>query len=335
MSPTDGLLVRRGPILHAGDWPHTVNSVFNPGAVRLKDGSTLLLCRVEDRRGISSLWVARSENGVDGWQIDPEPTFPPDPYGHPEECWGVEDPRIVWLEEKKVFAVTYTAYSPAGPAVALALTEDFRTFERVGVVMPPEDKDAALLPRQFGGRWLMVHRPNTGLGASIWLADSPDLVHWGRHRPVLTPRRGAWWDANKVGLSGPLIETSRGWLAFYHGVRQTAAGCLYRQGLALFDLADPARCLARSDEWVLGPREPWERQGDVADVVFICGTTVADDGDSLNVYYGAADTCIGLAQGRISELLDWLDAHSAGECPPVAGGSECCFRDLTRPDSIL
>ncbi len=317
MTAANGLLVRvgAGPILSAADWPHTVNAVFNPGAVRLRDGTTLLLCRVEDRRGISSLWAARSANGTDGWQIDPEPTFPPDPANHPEELWGVEDPRIVWLEEEGRYAVTYTAYSPAGPAVALALTEDFRRFERIGVVMPPEDKDAALLPRRFGGNWLMVHRPTTGLGAGIWLAESPDLVHWGRHRAMLVPRRGAWWDANKIGLSGPLIETERGWLVIYHGVRQTAAGCLYRQGLALFDRAAPDRCLRRGDEWVMGPRETWERMGDVGDVVFVCGATLENDGDTLNVYYGAADTCIGLARGKVSEMLDWLDSHSGGECP--------------------
>jgi predicted GH43/DUF377 family glycosyl hydrolase len=306
--------VGAGPVLRAADWPHTVNAVFNPGAARLRDGTTLLLCRVEDRRGISCLWAARSENGVDGWRVDAEPALEPDPANHPEELWGVEDPRIVWLEELGRYSVAYTAYSPTGPAVSLALTEDFRRFERLGVVMPPEDKDAALLPRRFGGRWLMVHRPNTGLGASIWLAESPDLLHWGRHRPMLVPRRGAWWDANKIGLSGPLIETPRGWLAFYHGVKQTAGGCLYRQGLALFDLAQPDRCLARGDEWVLGPREDWERLGDVGDVVFVCGTTIADDGETLNVYYGAADTCVGLAQGRLSELLDWLDKHGSGEC---------------------
>lgn len=313
----ENALLRRvgsGPILQATDWPVTINAVFNPGAVRLADGTTLLLCRVEDRRGISLLWAARSDNGIDGWRVDPEPALLPDPVNHPEELWGVEDPRIVWLPELERYAVTYTAFSPAGPAVALALTEDFRNFGRVGVVMPPEDKDAALLPRRVNGKWLMVHRPNTGLGASIWLADSPDLVHWGRHRPILTPRRGAWWDANKIGLSGPLIETPRGWLAFYHGVKMTGAGCLYRQGLALFDLEHPNPCRMRSDEWVLGPREGWERLGDVGDVVFICGTTLGDDGDTLNVYYGAADTCIGLAQCRVSELLEWLEKHSTGEC---------------------
>ena len=125
------LLQRHGanPILTAADWPHTVNSVFNPGAVRLRDGTTLLLCRVEDRRGISCLWAVRSDNGIDGWRIEPEPALLPDPEHHPEELWGIEDPRIVWLDELGQYAVTYTAYSRPGPAVSLALTRDFVQFE--------------------------------------------------------------------------------------------------------------------------------------------------------------------------------------------------------------
>ena len=322
MSPqAHDLLFQRhpaNPILSAADWPHTVNAVFNPGAVQLPDGTALLLCRVEDRRGISCLWAARSNDGISGWQVDPEPALLPRPQDHPEETWGVEDPRIVWLEELERYAVTYTAYSQTGPAVSLALTADFRTYERVGVVMPPEDKDAALLPRRHSGRWLMLHRPRTGLGSDIWLAESPDLIHWGRHRLLLAARRGAWWDANKIGLGPPLIETSRGWLLLYHGMRRTAAGCLYRLGVALLDPVDPGRVLARGDEWVLGPREDYERQGDVGDVVFPCGYTIGPDSDTLFVYYGAADTCVGLATARVSELLAWLDTHSSGSadsCP--------------------
>jgi predicted GH43/DUF377 family glycosyl hydrolase len=159
----------------------------------------------------------------------------------------------------------------------------------------------------------MIHRPVTGRGAAdIWVAESPDLRHWGKHRLLLAARRGAWWDASKIGLATPLIETERGWLMLYHGVRATASGSLYRLGVALLDLADPRLCLIRSDEWVFGPREAYERQGDVAGVVFPCGYTIGDDGDTVNIYYGAADTCIGLATGRISEILNWLDTHGEG-----------------------
>lgn len=294
------------PILTAADWPYPANSVFNAGATRLADGTTLLLCRVEDRRGHSHLCAARSANGIDGWQIDPYPTLLPDPERYPEELWGIEDPRITYVPELGQYAIAYTSYSRGGPGVSLALTRDFRSFERHGVIMPPEDKDAALLPRRIGQYWALIHRPVTALGAHIWISYSPDLYHWGSHKLILEARRGGWWDANKIGLSPPPIETAEGWLILYHGVRQTASGSLYRLGLALFDLDTPERCLRRSDTWIFGPEAPYERFGDVNNVVFPCGYTLGPDGDTINLYYGGADTYIALATSSIRALLDWL-----------------------------
>lgn len=303
------------PILTAAMWPYPAHTVFNAGATRLKDGTTLLLCRVEDRRGHSHLCAARSANGVDGWIIDARPTLLPEPERYPEEFWGIEDPRITYVEELGKYVIAYTAFSRGGPGVALALTEDFRTFERCGLVMQPEDKDAALLPWRIGGNFALVHRPVTDKGAHVWISFSPDLRNWGSHKLMLPARRGSWWDANKVGLSPPLIETERGWLMIYHGVRHTAAGCLYRLGLALFALDQPDVCLARGDSWIFGPEAAYEREGDVGNVAFPCGTTLDPDGDTLNVYYGAADTRIALARGSLRTMLRWLDENSASPRP--------------------
>ena len=300
---------RRNPILTAADWPYPAHTVFNPAATLLPDGTTLLLCRVEDSRGHSHLSVARSANGVDGWQIDPQPTMPADPENHPEELWGIEDPRITYVPELSQYAIVYTAYTRDGPGVALALTRDFQKFERFGLIMPPEDKDAALLPHRIGGNWALIHRPVSAPRAHMWISYSPDLRHWGSHKLILEARRGAWWDANKIGLSPPPIETPQGWLVIYHGVRMTAAGCIYRLGLALFDSDQPERLLKRGDEWVFGPEERYEQRGDVGNVVFPCGYTIAEDGDTIRFYYGAADTTIALATGSISAMLAWLDQH--------------------------
>ncbi len=158
------------PILSIADWPYPANSVFNPGATLLADGTTLLLCRVEYRRGHSHLCAARSANGVDGWLIDPLPTLLPDP----EEVWGIEDPRITYVPELSTYAIVYTAYTAGGPGVALALTKDFRRFERYGVIMPPEDKDEALFPHRIGGYWALIHRPVSATGAHRWMSYSPD-----------------------------------------------------------------------------------------------------------------------------------------------------------------
>lgn len=299
------------PILTAHQWPYFVNTVFNAGATKLSSGETLLLCRVEDCTGLSHLCVARSTDGVTDWRIDETPTLPADPKNFPGEHWGIEDPRIVWVPELEKYAVTYTAYSLRGPGVSLALTKDFETFDRLGMIFPPENKDAALLPRKFGGRWVMIHRPvPAGGDAHIWMSFSPDLKHWGDHTPVLHARRGGWWDARKIGLSAPLVETPDGWLMIYHGVRQTVSGSIYRLGLALLDLEDPTKCLLRGTKWIMGPEAEYERTGDVRDVVFPCGYTLGDDGDTINLYYGGADTCMALATGKVSELLAWLRLNS-------------------------
>jgi predicted GH43/DUF377 family glycosyl hydrolase len=297
------------PLLSAEDWPYAVNTIFNAGATRLHDGTTLLLCRVEDRRGVSHLCAARSENGVDGWIIDPTPTLLPSPTDYPEEKWGIEDPRLTFLADLGKYAVVYTAYSQGGPGVALALTEDFRSFQHYGEILPPEDKDAALLPQRIGANWALIHRPVGPQGAHIWISYSPDLRHWGSHKMILKARRGAWWDTHKIGLSTPPVETPEGWLLIYHGVKGTAAGCLYRVGLALLDLHTPELCLRRGDAWIFGPEAPYERFGDVNNVVFPCGHTIAADGDTLYLYYGAADTCVALATGSIRQMLDWLNRH--------------------------
>jgi predicted GH43/DUF377 family glycosyl hydrolase len=136
--------------------------------------------------------------------------LPANPRDYPEEIWGIEDPRITYVPELEQYAVAYTSFARGGPGVSLALTKDFKSFERYGVIMQPEDKDAALLPRRIGGLWALIHRPVTTLGAHMWISYSPDLRHWGSHKIILEARRGGWWDANKIGLCSPPIETEKG-----------------------------------------------------------------------------------------------------------------------------
>jgi predicted GH43/DUF377 family glycosyl hydrolase len=295
----------QNPIVVPVDVGSSVNAVMNPGATTF-DGQTLLLVRVEDRTGLSRLVVATSDDGLTGWRVDPTRGLEPDPSSF-EEMWGVEDPRITVIDG--TYYIVYTGYSEGGPLVCLATTSDFVTFERHGVMMPPEDKDAALFPRTFDGRWALLHRPapaTPGLGAHVWLSWSPDLRHWGNARILLAARRGGWWDANKVGIGPPPLATEQGWLLGYHGVRQTASGSIYRMGLALLDLEDPRVVLARSSEWVLGPAADYERRGDVDNVVFPTGWVLDDDGDVLRIYYGAADSVVAVAVASLRELLDGL-----------------------------
>jgi len=296
------------PILKPEQWPYTVNAVFNPGATIGPDGETVLLVRVEDRSGISHLSAARSLDGVSDWIIDSKPSLEPQAERH-EETSGIEDPRITKIGSE--YFIAHTAVSKSGPLVALSATDDFLSFRRVAVVSPPENKDAALFPELFDGRYAIIHRPVfTGerAEAHMWISFSPDLRHWGDHQ-VLMKSRDLWrWDGLKIGLGPPPLKTASGWLVLFHGVKATAAGALYRVGIALLDLSDPTRVLARTDEWVFGPEAHYERTGDVPGVVFPCGWVEHDD--EVSLYYGAADTYVGLATARVDALIDFAFSHS-------------------------
>jgi predicted GH43/DUF377 family glycosyl hydrolase len=302
------------PILTAADWPYPVNGVFNPAAAVVA-GETVLLARVEDRRGISHLTVARSTNGVDEWKVDSEPLLAPDE-GTASEQWGFEDARVVWVDELKRWVITCTAYGPAGPTVFLAVTEDFTTVERYGVVRHPEDKNAALLPHRIDGRWVLFHRPITQYGGGhgeIVLSRSDDLVSWSAPEQVLQPRAGAWWDSLRIGIGPPPLRTEHGWLLVYHGVKETIAGDIYRVGLALLDLEEPTRVIRRLPAWILAPLEPYERSGDVPNVLFPCGLLHDEASDDVRLYYGAADSSICLATSRLEDLLAAVLAAPAAD----------------------
>jgi predicted GH43/DUF377 family glycosyl hydrolase len=302
------------PILTAADWPYPVNAVFNPAAVA-SDGETVLLARVEDRRGISHLTVARSANGRDGWTVDPEPLLAPN--GETSEQWGFEDARVVWVDELGRWVISCTAYGPAGPAVFLATTEHFRAVERVGIVRQPEDKNAALLPHRVNGRWVLLHRPKTQYGGArgeILLSRSDDLISWSAPEQVMQPRAGAWWDSLRIGIGPPPLWTEHGWLLIYHGVKETVGGEIYRVGLALLDLNEPTRVLRRLPNWIFAPLAPYERSGDVPNVVFPCGLVHDSGSDEVRLYYGAADSSICLATAPLHDLLDTvLAAPREGE----------------------
>ncbi len=297
------------PILTPEIWPYPINSVFNPAAV-LINGEVLLLNRVEDLRGFSHLTCARSKNGLTNWVIDETPTMKADPNSK-EEKWGLEDPRIIWLEEQKQYAITYISFSEGGPLISLAITKNFQTFARLGGLLPPEDKDACLFPRRFNGRFALIHRPIVRGEAHIWISMSPDLKHWGDHQ-VLLKTRTAYWDGARIGLACQPIELPEGWLLLYHGVRWTSAGQIYRAGMALLDKEEPWHVLRRGEEWVLGPKEIYERVGDVSDVTFVTGGVVMKDKNELYIYYGAADDKVAVATADMDKVREYIMS-----CPEV------------------
>ena len=296
------------PIITARDLPYQANAVFNAGAADLGD-EVLLLVRVESSSGRSHLIVARSRDGITDWRFEKQALIHPD-QGCEYEVKGAEDCRLTWMEGPERWGIAYTGYTDHGPGVALATTQDFRTIERIGLVMPPDNKNAALFPRKFDSLYAMLHRPSGG-GAGVWISYSPDLVYWGKPSVVIPARGDPWWDGVRVGTGLPPIETEEGWLVVYHGVKEVAGGPIYRIGAALLDLEQPRRLVARTRRWLLSPEEDYERIGDASNVVFSCGGIVRNG--KLWMYYGAADSSICLATVAISEILSAIKGGHSTE----------------------
>lgn len=292
---------KKNPILSSDDVPYPCNTVFNTAACK-HENQYLLLLRIEDLQGHSHLTLARSEDGY-RFEVDSEPWVTPsdDPYYEPYERFGVEDPRITFIED--AYYITYTAYGPYGPRVGIGCTKDFVDFERISLATEVDNKDAILFPEKIDGHYVMIDRPSGGgrRKGSIWITYSPDMIYWGKAKAILTPEPG--WGPSKLGVSTPPIKTDHGWLTLYHGVRETASGRLYRIGAMMLDLDDPSQINGYTQYFIFGPEELYERTGDVPNVVFPCGLVMEPD-NSIKMYYGAADTCIAVAEAKLEDILN-------------------------------
>lgn len=298
------------PILKPSMWPYPVGAVFNSGAVKFNN-EVLLLVRAEDRRGYSHLSIARSKDGRTDWRIDPKPALEASATFN-EAIFGLEDPRIVWLEDHQEYIIACVSFilGVAGepPGISLIATKDFSHFERLGQQLIPPNKDASLFPRIINGHYALINRPIVEGRADIWVSFSPDLKYWGEHRVLLRARHRSW-DAERVGLGPPPIETPEGWLLIYHGTRATVSGSIYRVGMALLDL-ETLRVTHWAKDWILSPEQTYEKIGDVNSIVFPCGAIVDGKTNELLIYYGAADSVVGLVTAKLDEVLDYLK-----QCP--------------------
>lgn len=289
------------PILTKDDIPYAVETVHNAGVTRY-DGRIIMLFRSHLRNGRSIIGLASSEDGFK-FSVAPKPFLIPAEKGifAEYEAYGVEDPRICCIEGE--YLITYSAYSRHGVRIALAKTRDFRTVERVALITQADMRNVVIFPESFNGRYARLDRPHSEISPwSIWLSWSPDLVHWGDSEVVIKPVR-YHWDETKIGPGATPIRTNRGWLSIYHGVFETMDGAVYRLGVALHDLNNPAKIIGVSDEWVLAPQDPWEIIGYVHNVVFSCGA-VADDEGGVTIYWGGADTVMCAGTARLDDLVD-------------------------------
>lgn len=246
---------------------------------------------------ISHLRLARSKDGTN-FKIDNVPSiFPANDY----ETFGIEDPRISLIDG--TYYISYVAVSPLGVTTCLISTKDFISFQRHGVIFCPENKDALLFPDKVEGKFYALHRPVSPLfkKQNIWVAESPDLCCWGNHRCLMGPRQGLW-DEAKIGAGAPPLKTDRGWLEIYHGVDRSNRYCL---GAVMLDGTEPWNIIARANEPILEPQAGYECEGFFGNVVFSCGLLC--EGDTVRIYYGAADTVICYAELSLREILETLE----------------------------
>ncbi|WP_342476607.1 glycoside hydrolase family 130 protein [Paenibacillus sp. FSL H7-0350] len=263
---------------------------FSDSRFVAKEGQTVMLT------SLSHLRVARSQDGVH-FEVEPQPALFPE---HPLEAWGIEDPRVTQIGD--TYYITYSAASARGVGVGLAETRDFQTFKRRGFMLPPENKDVMIFPETIGGKYYALHRPvPKSFGApEMWIAESPDLDHWGNHR-FLMGLGEQGWDSARMGGGAVPIRTPQGWLALYHGADSSHRYCM---GAVLLDLEDPSRVIARSRVPVLEPEASYEVNGFFGKVVFSCGALLLDQ--TVRMYYGAADEVMAVADIPLQDILDTL-----------------------------
>jgi beta-1,4-mannooligosaccharide/beta-1,4-mannosyl-N-acetylglucosamine phosphorylase len=283
------------------------NSIFNSAVVPYK-GEFAGVFRCDDRTRRMVMHRGFSADGLN-WKLDPEPLrFEGAEAEIAEFIYGY-DPRVVWIEDR--YYVTWcNCYH--GPTIGVGWTEDFESFHQYENAFLPFNRNGVLFPRKIDGNFAMLSRPSdnghTPFG-EIFYSESPDLTFWGKHRHVMAPVKDSW-QATKVG-GGPVpIETSEGWLLIYHGVLTSCNGFVYSASIALLDLDEPWKVIARAAPYVISPQTLYECVGDVPNVVFPCAALCDAATGRLAIYYGAADTVTGLAFAYVDELVEFAKKNS-------------------------
>ncbi len=261
--------------------------------VALKDSRGVTYRGKEYLSTISNIRLARSKDGIH-FNVEDKPFIYP---VMDNESYGVEDARVTEIDG--AYYINYTAVSRDSWATALAVTEDFKSIDRMGLIFHPENKDVAIFPEKVGGKYIALHRPNnSGFGkASIWYSESPDLIHWGNHQCIVRPRENQW-ESMKIGGGSPPLKTQQGWLIIYHGKGDNS---LYSLFCLLLDLDDPSIVIKRAEEPLLTPTEAYETQGFFPNVVFSNGIVEKDS--QIFIYYGASDESVAVAITDLDTLL--------------------------------
>ena len=294
----------RNPIIPRNLTLHS-NSIFNSAVVPFKNGFAGVF-RCDDTARNMNIHAGKSKDGI-SWEIEDNPIqfikvdseLPDSDYKY--------DPRVIFIEDR-FYIVWCNGYH--GASLGMGYTFDFEKFYQMESPMMVYNRNGALFPRKIGKNYAMYSRPSdsghTPFG-DIFYSESPDLTYWGKHRHVMSPSGG--WQSTKVGAGPCPIETTEGWLLFYHGVLTSCNGFVYSFSAALLDLEKPWKIIARARPYIINPREIYELAGDVPNVTFPCAALVDKDTGRIAIYYGCADTVTGLVFGKIDEIVSWVKAN--------------------------
>ena len=293
------------PIIGRNPLPD-VSRIFNSAVMPFGDGFVGVF-RGEQRDGIPHVYFGRSKDALH-WEFDPEKIDFRDANGESFQPLYAYDPRLVRVEDTCYIIWCQDMY---GAAIGMAETKDFTSFTRLENPFLPYNRNAVLFPRKINGNFVMLSRPcdngHTAFG-DIFVSESPDMVYWGRHRHVMG-RGERWWENLKIGGGAAPIETDKGWLMFYHGVVNTCNGYVYSVGAAILDIDEPSRVLHRCGNYILTPEEWYEERGFVPNVCFPCATIHDSETGRIALYYGCADSYVGVAYTTAQEIYDYILAH--------------------------
>lgn len=298
------------PIITRDDVRGGCNSVFNSAVVK-RDGKYVGVFRVERKDGQSELRYGESADGIK-FVIEEQPielAMENEPITQREQG-HVFDPRVTEIDG--TYYITYANGTIYGNVIGIAETRDFKSYRKISNASVINNRNAVLLPEKKNGMFMRLERPyknpHVDSGVGVWFSFSPDLVYWGEHKPVFFPK--ARWESFKIGPGAPPIKTEEGWLEFYHGVTKTCNGFIYRMGVLMLDLDEPWKVKYRPKSYFLSPTEPYERVGDSGNTIFVCAALLDEKSGEIRLYYGAADSCIGLATCQIEDAIDFCRKES-------------------------
>ncbi|MBD7911273.1 MULTISPECIES: glycoside hydrolase family 130 protein [Clostridium] len=282
--------------------------IFNSAVVPYEDGF-IGVFRADHKHGKPQLHVGKSKDGL-SWDIEDEEIHWKDEEGKDYQPNYSYDPRLVKIDD--AFYIVWCV-DFGGAALGMGMTKDFKEFTRLENPFIPFNRNGVLFPRKVHDKYLLLSRPSdsghTPFG-DIFISESPDLVYWGKHRRVMSRGGSGWWQGTKIGGGAIPIETSEGWLLFYHGVSGTCNGFVYSIGAAILDIDNPSKVLYRTRDYLLTPEKEYETTGFVPNVAFPCATLQDSATGKITIYYGAADTYVAVAYAKVQELIRYIKDNS-------------------------